>query len=232
MSKSNRILVIVTNAGQYEKVGYRTGLWLGELTHFYDYVTDHGYQVDIVSPAGGFVPIDPESLAHDVLDELGTDKRYRDREFMNLLDDTKKVTDIDVEDYAAIYFTGGHGVMFDFRGDALGAVTATFYDTGRIVSAVCHGPAGLLNVPLGNGDPLVKGKNVTGFSWPEEEAAQRADAVPFRLEDELKKLGAHYSMAAKPFETYVVEDGRLITGQNPGSARAVAEAVVKALQPI
>ncbi|WP_256973181.1 type 1 glutamine amidotransferase domain-containing protein [Rhodococcus sp. NCIMB 12038] len=222
----------MTNAGQYEKVGYRTGLWLGELTHFYDYVTDHGYQVDIVSPAGGFVPIDPESLAHDVLDELGTDKRYRDREFMNLLDDTKKVTDIDVEDYAAIYFTGGHGVMFDFRGDALGAVTATFYDTGRIVSAVCHGPAGLLNVPLGNGDPLVKGKNVTGFSWPEEEAAQRADAVPFRLEDELKKLGAHYSMAAKPFETYVVEDGRLITGQNPGSARAVAEAVVKALQPI
>ena len=232
MSKSNRILVIVTNAGQYEKVGYRTGLWLGELTHFYDYVTDHGYQVDIASPAGGFVPIDPESLAHDVLDELGTDKRYRDREFMNLLDDTKKVTDIDVEDYAAIYFTGGHGVMFDFRGDALGAVTATFYDTGRIVSAVCHGPAGLLNVPLGNGDPLVKGKNVTGFSWPEEEAAQRADAVPFRLEDELKKLGAHYSMAAKPFETYVVEDGRLITGQNPGSARAVAEAVVRALQPI
>lgn len=120
--------------------------------------------------------------------------------------------------------------MFDFRGDALGAVTAKFYDTGRVVSAVCHGPAGLLNVPLGNGDPLVKGKNVTGFSWPEEEAAQRADAVPFRLQDELKKLGANYSMADKPFETYVVEDGRLITGQNPGSARAVAEAVVKALQ--
>lgn len=231
MSESTRILVIVTNAGQYEQVGYRTGLWLGELTHFYDYVTDHGYQVDIASPAGGFVPIDPESLAHDVLDELGTGERYRDREFMNLLDDTKKVTDVDVEDYAAMYFTGGHGVMFDFRGDALGAMTATFYDTGRVVSAVCHGPAGLLNVPLGNGDPLVKGKNVTGFSWPEEEAAQRADAVPFRLEEELKKLGAHYSMAGKPFETYVVEDGRLITGQNPGSARAVAEAVVKALQP-
>ncbi|MFF2110115.1 type 1 glutamine amidotransferase domain-containing protein [Rhodococcus koreensis] len=230
MSESTRILVIVTNAGQYEKVGYRTGLWLGELTHFYDYVTDHGCQVDIASPVGGFVPIDPESLAHDVLDELGTGKRYRDREFMTLLDDTMKVTDVDVGDYAAIYFTGGHGVMFDFRGDALGAVTAKFYDTGRVVSAVCHGPAGLLNVPLGNGDPLVKGKNVTGFSWPEEEAAQRADAVPFRLQDELKKLGANYSMADKPFETYVVEDGRLITGQNPGSARAVAEAVVKALQ--
>jgi putative intracellular protease/amidase len=227
---TGKILIIVTNAGEYEKVGYRTGLWLGELTHFYDYVTDNGFAVDIASPRGGHVPIDPESLAHEVLAEQGTDKRYRDREFMNLLENTKKAGDVDVEDYDAIYFTGGHGVMFDFRGDDLGAVTAKFYDSGRIVSAVCHGPAGLLNVTLSNGDPLVKGKNVTGFSWAEEEAAQRGDAVPFSLQDELKALGANYSIAEKPFDTYVVEDGRLITGQNPGSALAVAEAVVKALQ--
>ncbi|NKY89356.1 type 1 glutamine amidotransferase domain-containing protein [Nocardia veterana] len=226
---ANKILVVVTNVGEYEKVGYRTGLWLGELTHFYDYVTEHGYAVDIASPSGGFVPIDPESLAHEVLGELGTDKRYRDREFMDLLDDTIKAGEVNVEDYDAIYFTGGHGVMFDFGGDDLAAVTAKFYDTGRIVSAVCHGPAGLLKVRLGNGEPLIKGKNVTGFSWPEEEAAQRDDAVPFSLQDELKKLGANYSTADKPFDTYVVEDGRLITGQNPGSARAVAEAVVAEL---
>lgn len=227
---TNKILIIVTNAREYKKVGYRTGLWLGELTHFYDYVSDNGYQVDIASPGGGYVPIDPESLAHEVLGDLGTDKRYRDRDFMKLLDDTKKATDVDVGDYDAIYFTGGHGVMFDFRGDDLGAVTAKFYETDRIVAAVCHGPAGLLNVALSTGDALVKGKNVTGFSWPEEEAAQRADAVPFSLQDELTKLGANYSIADKPFDTYVVEDGRLITGQNPGSARAVAEAVVKKLQ--
>ena len=230
MSNTNRILVIVTNVNEYEKVGYRTGLWLGELTHFYDFVVENGYDVDIASPAGGFVPIDPESLAHDYLDELGTGERYRDREFMNLLDQSKKIADVDVDDYDAIYFTGGHGVMFDFRGDELGALTAKFYESGKIVSAVCHGPAGLLNVPLSTGEALIAGKNVTGFSWPEEELAQRADAVPFNLQEEMAKIGANYSLADKPFETHVVEDGRLITGQNPGSARAVAEAVVGALQ--
>lgn len=149
---------------------------------------------------------------------------------MDLLGDTRKVAEVNVEDYDAIYFTGGHGVMFDFRGDELGALTARFFETDRIVSAVCHGPAGLLNVPLSTGEPLVKNKNVTGFSWPEEEAAQRTDAVPFSLQDELTKLGANYSRADKPFDTYVVEDGRLITGQNPGSARAVAEALVAQLK--
>lgn len=230
MPRTNKILIIVTNAGEYEKVGMRTGLWLGELTHFYDYVTEHGFEVDIASPSGGFVPLDPESLAHEVLCELGTDKRYHDRDFMNLLENTKRAADLNVEDYDAIYFTGGHGVMFDFRGEDLGALTARFYESGRVVSAVCHGPAGLLNVPLSSGEPLVEGKDVTGFSSPEEEAAQRDDAVPFSLQDELKNLGANYSMADKPFATYVVEDGRLITGQNPGSARAVAEAVVHRLQ--
>lgn len=227
---TNKILIIVTNVGEYQAVGYRTGLWLGELTHFYDYVTDQGFTVDIAGPAGGYVPIDPESLAHEVLGELGTDKRYHDREFMNLLEDTKKAGEVDVEDYDAIYFTGGHGVMFDFGGEDLAAVTAKFYESGRIVSAVCHGPAGLLNVASSSGEPLIRGKNLTGFSWPEEEAAQRADAVPFSLQEELEKRGANYSIADKPFDTHVVEDGRLITGQNPGSARAVAEAVVAKLQ--
>lgn len=226
---TDKILIVVTNAREYEQVGMRTGLWLGELTHFYDYAQDNGFELDIASPTGGYVPIDPESLAHDVLAQLGTGKRYADREFMNLLADTKTLTDVDVEDYDAIYFTGGHGVMFDFGGPELAALTARFYESGRIVSAVCHGPAALLEVTLGNGDPLVEGKNVTGFSWPEEEAAQRADAVPFSLQDELKKRGANYSLADKPFDTYVVEDGRLITGQNPASARAVAEAVIRRL---
>jgi putative intracellular protease/amidase len=230
MPVMNRILIIVTNVGEYTKVGYRTGLWLGELTHFYDYAKENGFELDIASPNGGFVPLDPESLAHDVLGELGTDQRYRDREFMNLLDNTKKAAEVNVEDYDAIYFTGGHGVMFDFRDTDLAAVTAKFYETGRIVSAVCHGPVGLLDVRLTSGEALVRGKNVTGFSWPEEEAAQRADAVPFSLQDELRKLGGNYSMADKPFDAHVVEDGLLITGQNPGSARAVAEAVVKRLQ--
>jgi putative intracellular protease/amidase len=107
---------------------------------------------------------------------------------------------------------------------------ARFYETGRIVSTVCHGATGLLNVNLSNGEPLIKGKKVTGFSWPEEIVAKRDDAVPFNLEEEMKKIGADYSKADKPWGAHVIEDGRLITGQNPSSARGVAEAVIKRLK--
>ncbi|MGW1270702.1 type 1 glutamine amidotransferase domain-containing protein [Streptomyces sp. NPDC002491] len=230
MSPTKRILIIVTSTGEYEKVGYRTGLWLGELTHFYDFAEEAGFELTVASIEGGPVPLDPESLAHNVLGDLGTDKRYADRAFMDTLRDVVAVSEVDVDDYDAIYLTGGHGVMFDFhQSQVLETLIARFYESGRIVSAVCHGPCGLLDVTLSDGEPLVKGKNVTGFSWREEELAQRADAVPYSLEDRLKELGARYSVAEKPFDTYVVEDDRLITGQNPGSARAVAEAVVRRL---
>ncbi|MFF9035349.1 type 1 glutamine amidotransferase domain-containing protein [Streptomyces sp. NPDC014892] len=230
MSGTKRVLAIVTSTGEYETVGYRTGLWLGELTHFYDVAEEAGYEVTIASIEGGLVPLDPESLAHNVLSDLGTDKRYTDRAFMDKLKQTISVSQAEVDDYDAIYLTGGHGVMFDFhQSAALETLIARFYETGRIVSAVCHGPCGLLDVTLSSGEPLVKGKSVTGFSWREEELAQRAEAVPYSLEDRLKELGASYSTAEKPFDTYVVEDSRLITGQNPGSARAVAEAVVRQL---
>lgn len=225
-----KILVVVTNVDEYQKVGMRTGLWLGELTHFWDVAEQNGFSMDIASPSGGKVPIDPESLSHEVLAELGTAKRYEDRKFMDLLEDTKKITEVNLEEYDAIYLTGGHGVMFDFpQSRQLEDLMARFYETGRVVSTVCHGATGLLKVTLSNGEALVKGKRVTGFSWPEEELANRAQAVPYNLQEELKKLGADYSTAAKPFETYVVEEGRLITGQNPGSAKAVAEAVVRQL---
>jgi putative intracellular protease/amidase len=230
MPRTNRILVIVTSISEYEKVGYRTGLWLGELTHFYDVAEQAGFEVTIASIEGGPVPLDPESLAHTVLGDLGTDKRYADRLFMDKLKDTLAVSQVDVDDHDAIYLTGGHGVMFDYhQSQALETLIARFYETGRIVSAVCHGPCGLLDVTLSNGEPLVKGRKVTGFSWREEELAQRAHAVPYSLEDRLKELGASYSIAEKPFDIHVVEDGRLITGQNPSSAKAVAEAVVRHL---
>ncbi|MRH91222.1 hypothetical protein GFY24_27915 [Nocardia sp. SYP-A9097] len=124
------------------------------------------------------------------------------------------------------YLTGGHGAMFDFGGTELAALTARFHDSGRIVSAVCHGPAALLNVTLAQGRPLLENRNVTGYSWPEEEAARREDAVPFDLQDALRKRGANYSHTAKPFQPYVAQYGSMIAGQNPASARPVAEAVV------
>lgn len=229
---TNRILTVVTNVGEYEKVGYRTGLWLGELTHFLDAVEKAGFRCDIASPKGGYVPIDPESL---VLQELGhavglggqVHKRYEDRAFMDRLKDTMKVADADVRKYDAIYLTGGHGVCFDFpRG--LAEVVAKFWEAGKVVSAVCHGPAGLLEVKVGGGH-LVKGKNLTGFSWAEEGLAKREKAVPYDLEEELTKRGAKYGKGTLPFVSHVVEDGNLITGQNPASAAAVGEAVAKKL---
>lgn len=231
---SNRILTVVTNVGEYEKVGYRTGLWLGELTHFWDVAEAAGFGLDIASPSGGYVPIDPESL---MLQELGhavglgapVHKRYEDRAFMDRLKDTMKVADADVERYDAIYLTGGHGVCFDFRTPALAELTARFWEAGKVVSAVCHGPAGLLEVKVG-GEHLVNGKDVTGFSWAEEGLAKREKAVPYNLEEEFKKRGAKYGKSGIPFKSHVVEDGRLITGQNPASAAGVGEAVVKKLK--
>jgi putative intracellular protease/amidase len=235
MANTNRILAVVTNVGEYEAVGYRTGLWLGELTHFWDAAEKAGFVLDIASPAGGYVPIDPESL---MLQEIGhavglsgpVHKRYEDRAFMDGLKDTRKVGDADPGRYDAIYLTGGHGVCFDFpKSAALADRIVQFWQAGKVVSAVCHGPCGLLEAKVG-GEHLIKGKKVTGFSWREEELAKREKAVPYSLEDELKKRGAVYETSSIPFKTYVVEDGLLITGQNPASAAGVGEAVVKALK--
>lgn len=230
------ILIVVTNVDQYEKAGYRTGLWLSELTHFYDVVTAAGLAVELASPEGGKIPIDPESLLFTNLGEsMGIQgavaKRYQSREFMRLLDDTRALGELDADAYAAIYMTGGHGVMFDFpTSAALAKLTGAMYDAGKIVAAVCHGPAGLLEVKLASGEHLIKGKKLTGFSWNEEKLAKRDDVVPFSLEEALQARAGVYEKALLPFAAHVVEDGLLITGQNPNSAHALAERVVARLQ--
>src|SRR6185437_6168371 len=137
----------------------------------------------------------------------------------------------DPASYDALYLTGGHGVCFDFpKSVPLAKLTANLFEAGKVVSAVCHGPAGLLEVKLSNADHLIAGKNVTGFSWNEEVKAGREEAVPYNLEEELQKRGANYGKAWMAFSSHVVEDGLLITGQNPASAEGVGEAVVKKLR--
>ena len=237
MSHVPRILAVVTNAREYEKVGYRTGLWLGELTHFLDVAEEAGFETDIASPAGGYVPLDPESLmtseaAKAVGIKTAVEKRYEDRAFMDRLQHTMKVADADPADYDAIYLTGGHGVMFDFTDGVVPEKVGAFFDAGKLVAAVCHGPCGLLNARLANGEHLLAGREATGFSWKEEELAKRAEAVPYNLEEEMTKRGALYDKALLPFTEKVVVDGRLITGQNPGSAKGVGEAIVNHLRPV
>jgi putative intracellular protease/amidase len=235
MNGTGRILIVVTNVDQYETVGFRTGLWLGELTHFWDAVVERGFACDVASPAGGWVPLDPQGL---MLPEMGHNSRvgggvtdqYRDRQFMDRLNETLPLTEVDVEDYDAIYLAGGHGTMWDFRSPQLGELLAKFYESNKVVSAVCHGPVGFMEARLSGGSWLVQGKDLTAFSWAEEKADNRDDIVPFNLEEELKARGARHTKALMPFAKHVVEDGLLITGQNPASARGVGEAVARALQ--
>lgn len=226
-----RVLAVTTSTPEYASVGYRTGLWLGELTHCYDVLTDAGHDVTIASVAGGLVPLDPESLGTLILRQGGTHKRYADRDFMNLLSDTPSLAEVVDRPFDAIYLTGGHGTMFDFPSSPeLGRLIQRIDTEGGIVSAVCHGPAGLLAAQAADGTPWLRGRKVTGFSWPEEKLASRADAVPFRLDHALTEQGADYTKALRPMVNKVVVDGRLVTGQNPMSATGVGEAVAKLLR--
>lgn len=235
MDRTGNILIVVTNVDQYDRVGFRTGLWLGELTHFWDAVEEQGFRSEIASPSGGWVPLDPQSL---MMPEMGHNSRlggdvtdhYRDKQFMDQLNRTRSLADVSAADYDAVYLAGGHGTMWDFRSPELGRLLAEFYESGKIVSAVCHGPVGFLEAKLSDGRWLVEDKELTAFSWAEEQADNRDEVVPFNLEEELKARGARYTKAILPLGKHVVEDGRLITGQNPASARGVGEAVARALR--
>lgn len=229
--KPARVLIVSTSASAYAKAGYRTGLWLGELTHFYDVLDAAGHDITIASIAGGMVPLDPESLAAPILKMGRTDKRYEDPAFMALLEDTPSIKGVADEDWDVVYLAGGHGTMFDFpHHTTLGALLADTLEGCGIVAAVCHGPAAFVGARFSDGSPLVGGCRVTGFSWPEEKMAGRDTVVPFRLDQALKDEGARYTKALLPMTEKVVQDGRLVTGQNPMSAAGVAKAVVKLLK--
>lgn len=225
------VLIVTTSAPAYERAGYRTGLWLGELTHFYDVLVDAGHDVAIASIAGGLVPLDPESLSAPILKLGRTDRRYEDPAFMALLEDTTAVDEVADEPWDVVYLTGGHGTMFDFpHNPTLGGLLARTLEGDGIVAAVCHGPSAFVGAKLSDGSSLLAGCRVTGFSWAEEKLAGRNKVVPFRLDKALKDEGAHYSKALLPMTEKVVQDGRLVTGQNPMSATGVAKAVVKLLR--
>lgn len=227
---SKRILHVVTNIGQYQNIQRPTGLWLGELTHAYDEFEKMDYVQDIVSPKGGNSPIEPKSLEYFVADNSVL-ARKNDPKFMQLLENTLKPTDVQWQDYDAIYYTGGHGVMWDFLNDAtLQEITKNMYEQGAIVASVCHGYCGLLNVKLSNNKRLIDGKKITGFTWTEEILAGVAKKVPYNAEKLAKEYGADFTKKFIPFMPHVVRDGNLITGENPFSARVTALSMIQALE--
>ncbi|RSS81850.1 type 1 glutamine amidotransferase domain-containing protein [Streptomyces sp. WAC06614] len=225
-----KLVAVVTNQATYgEDRRHATGLWLSELVHFYDGVTAAGWEVDVISPSGGAVPLDPRSLGRWSRD--GATRRFQDDPArMAKLRDTPTAADVTAAEYAGIFYAGGHGVMWDFPDDVpLQLLARTVYEQGGVVSSVCHGACGLLNITLSDGTHLVEGRTVTGFATIEEDVARVKDRVPFLLEDELRKRGAHYVRSRVPMTPYAVSDGRLVTGQNPYSGKAVTRRILDAL---
>ncbi|MBF8668250.1 type 1 glutamine amidotransferase domain-containing protein [Pseudomonas putida] len=224
-----RILHVATNASHYIDVKHKTGLWLSELTHAYDVFSAAGYEQQIVSPQGGTVPIEPRSLKWPHFDKSAKDGLVNPA-LSALLANSAKPEDINASDFDAIYFTGGHGTMWDFPDNiTLQTITRDIYEGGGIVSSVCHGYVGLLNTRLSNGRLLVDGRRLTGYSWAEEILAGVAKDVPYNAEKRIRDQGALYEKNFFPFRSKVVMDGRLITGQNPQSAKAVAKAIASIL---
>ncbi|MFD2641644.1 type 1 glutamine amidotransferase domain-containing protein [Pseudomonas japonica] len=228
---SKQVLVVLTNTAKYPTLKRPTGLWLGEAVHFADVLQQAGYHVDYLSPAGGYVPIDPHSLsmAQDIDWQW-----YNDKAFMNRLGNTLAPGQVRARDYRAIYYAGGHGVLWDFPDNPqLQGIARQIHENGGVVSSVCHGAVGLLNIKLSDNSLLLRDREVTGFSNIEEQLAELDKVVPFLTETELSARGGLYRKAEDPWQPFAIADqkeGRLITGQNPASGAAVGRLVVAALE--
>lgn len=220
-----KILCVVTSNDVKGATGIPTGFWLSELTHPLEKICAAGFEYVLASIKGGKPPIDGDSL--DFSDPINK-KFWEDADFQAKLANTIKIDDAKA-DFDAIFFAGGHGVMWDFADSAaIDKVTREIYERGGIVAAVCHGPAALVNVKLSDGKFLVDGKKLTSFTNAEESEVQATEIVPFLLETELKNHGAIH-FAEKNWSNHVEVDGRLITGQNPASAAGVGAEIVKLL---
>ena len=222
-----KVLCVVTSNDVKGATGIPTGFWLSELTHPMAKLEGAGIKTDIASIKGGKPPIDKDSL--DITDEINK-KYWNDEDFQRRYNNTFKLSDVNAENYNAIFFAGGHGVMWDFPdSEAVQKITREIYENGGIVSAVCHGPAALVNVKLSDGSYLVKDKKLTSFTNGEEEEVQATDIVPFLLESKLIEHGTKHEAAAN-WSNHIIVDGRLVTGQNPASAASVGESISKLLK--
>ena len=219
MSNKN-ILMVVTNHDKIDS-NHPTGLWFEEFAVPYQLFREAGCAVTVASPKGGRAPIDPRSTP-------GANQAEVYAKPLQALQSTQPLNNMKVEDYDAIFFPGGHGTMFDMPVAAVGRIVGKFADAGKIVAAVCHGPAALVTATRSDGTPVVKGHKVTGFTNEEERGAQLDQLMPFLLESRLRELGAEY-MSSSMWSNHVIVDGKLITGQNPQSSASAAEAVIDAL---
>lgn len=223
-----KILVVLTNKSQYGYHPEATGLWLGEATEFVRIVEAADFKVDYVSPKGGYVPIDPRSFKYATPNDL---TMYQDPDFQNrALANTLSPDEIDPRDYTAIYYTGGHGVMWDFPyNEKLQQISRQIYQNDGFLTSVCHGISGLLYIKDDQGQYLIRHKHITGFTNAEEQLSGKKKYVPFLNEEVAQLHGAIFSKK-RPYAEYALADGQFITGQNPFSPAAVAKLLVKKMQ--
>ena len=221
--------MVLTSHSELGSTGHKTGFWIEEFAAPYYTLKEAGASITIASPKGGQPPIDPKS--DEPASQTPATIRFKaDKELQQLLAHTQLLSTVSADDFDAVFYPGGHGPLWDLSTDPDSIkLIENFWKSKKPVAAVCHAPAVLLNVKAENGEPLVKGKKVTGFTNTEEEAVQLTKVVPFLLEDELKSKGGIYSKD-KDWASYVVKDGLLITGQNPTSSEAAAEELVKLLK--
>ncbi|OLF38240.1 type 1 glutamine amidotransferase domain-containing protein [Psychrobacter sp. Cmf 22.2] len=222
------ILMVLTSHDELGDTGKKTGFWLEEFAAPYYAFLDAGVNVTLASPAGGQPPLDPSSDTEDA--QTKDTKRFKeDSDAQKHLANTKKLADMKAEDFDSVFYPGGHGPLWDLAVDENSInLIETFVKQDKPVAFVCHSPAALKNVKI-DGEYLVKGKTVTGFTNTEEEAVGLTDVVPFLVEDALIANGGNYEKAAD-WESFVVEDGLLITGQNPASSEEAAKHLITKLK--
>ncbi|MCF6132905.1 type 1 glutamine amidotransferase domain-containing protein [Flavobacterium wongokense] len=220
-SQKTKVLFVLTSHDKLGDTGELTGSWIEEFATPYFFFLDKGIEVVIATPKGGQAPIDPKS--NDPSFQTPATKRfYADKNAQKALSTTVKITTVKQEDFKAVFYPGGHGPMWDLATDKNSMkLIMEFYNNSKPIAFVCHAPAALANVKDKNGNYLIAGKKVTGFSNTEEAAVGLTKVVPFLLEDRLKEHGGKYSQGAD-WSSYVVEDGLLLTGQNPQSSEEVA----------
>lgn len=219
-----KILFVVTSHDKKGNTGENTGYYLGEVSHPWEVLHKAGYEIDFVSPKGGTPPVDGFDLKDPVNKEFWENKEYK-----NKIDHSLTPAQVNPKDYSTIFYAGGHGAMWDFADNTeLAAIASKIYENGGIVAGVCHGPAGLVNIKLSNGQYLVNGKKINAFTNEEEAEVKLTDVVPFLLENKLKERGARFEKSGL-WQNHTVTDQRVITGQNPQSAKSVGEAILKEL---
>ncbi len=222
-----KVLFIVTSA---KKMGdSETGIWFEELSTPYYVLTDAGVQVDIASPKGKGVHFAPGSLSPENL--IVSVKKFRDDKFaMNKVEHTKLLKLLDLNDYHAVFFPGGHGAVVDLPDDKfLEDNLGNYFDTGKPVAAICHGPGGLVKARKHDGTSIVEGRRVTCFTNSEEKSIGVDKKVPFLLESRLRDLGGKFE-CGPDFQEFAIRDGNLITGQNPASSKICAELLLEVLK--